>query len=216
MYTHVITGDYRQILTAKAGFLFECTPSIVGGPGCQQHISRSPGRGGKSREGVGKRLKASRGGSARTAVGRIVPQAGAGGWSTPVVTAAAEGYYCKSIMIEVVGGGGGGGGFQPKFRADLGAVITRLASEFQQKILSVDDLTDDAVQSWHIIRWFKEWIDRTVHAIIDCIPSKFESFPSNLDNKVMCWARLLLDVAQFSCPAINTLVIIRINYLIKW
>ena len=30
---------------------------------------------------------------------------------------------------------------------DLGAVITRLASEFQQKVLSVDDLTDDAVQS---------------------------------------------------------------------
>ena len=79
MYTHVITGDYKKILTAKAGFLFECTPSIVGGPGCQQHISKSPGRGGKSREGVGKRLKASRGGSARTAVGRVVPQAGAGG-----------------------------------------------------------------------------------------------------------------------------------------
>ena len=117
---------------AKAVFLFECTPSIVGGQGCQQHISRSPGLGGAG--GVGKmswRDWRSQG-EAQTAVGRVVPRAGTGGWSTPIVTTATEGYCCKSIKV-VGWGGGGGGGFLPKFWADLGAVITRLASEFQQK-----------------------------------------------------------------------------------
>ena len=117
---------------AKAVFLFECTPSIVGGQGCQQHISRSPGLGGAG--GVGKmswRDWRSQG-EAQTAVGRVVPRAGTGGWSTPIVTTATEGYCCKSIKV-VGWGGGGGGGFLPKFWADLGAVITRLAFEFQQK-----------------------------------------------------------------------------------
>ena len=52
MYQRVITGDYRQMLTAKAGFLFECTPSIVGGqgPGMPAAHQQEPRSGGQESE----------------------------------------------------------------------------------------------------------------------------------------------------------------------